>query len=264
MTTQLYNIKKLPKILYKYRDFNNEFHLKTLFEGQLFIASPNNFNDIYDCKIPVRYDLADDVHLKEQLIKSLKQISKEASNDINDKVAKVLLNSNLFDKLKELSTDELFLSFLYSSTGIYSLTHRYDNLLMWAHYAKDHTGFCIGFDTEYLLDTGADYLGKVEYLKEYPMVLPSFLDDENLKKTVFSKSIDWKYEQEFRLFFKNITKRNVKIDKEGIKKIYLGAKMNKFDKDIWMELINKYLENIKIFEAKTDNEKFKLRFKRIS
>jgi hypothetical protein len=36
----------------------------------------------------------------------------------------------------------------FTQIGILCLTERLDDILMWSHYAENHTGFVIGFDTE--------------------------------------------------------------------------------------------------------------------
>ncbi|MBT2620300.1 DUF2971 domain-containing protein [Chryseobacterium sp. ISL-6] len=43
--------------------------------------------------------------------------------------------------------------------GIYSLTTKNSNLLMWSHYGNSHKGFCIGFNTEKLFKLVMGTLG---------------------------------------------------------------------------------------------------------
>lgn len=40
-----------PKILYKYRDWNNVFHKKILTENRVYFSSPSKFEDQYDCHL---------------------------------------------------------------------------------------------------------------------------------------------------------------------------------------------------------------------
>ncbi|MDB4920732.1 MAG: hypothetical protein JWQ54_2715 [Mucilaginibacter sp.] len=56
--------KDYPKLVYKYRDWSNDFHKKTLINMELFLASSSSFNDPIDCKIPIAYyKLGDDAKL---------------------------------------------------------------------------------------------------------------------------------------------------------------------------------------------------------
>lgn len=66
-----------------------------------------------------------------------------------------------------------------TGVGILSLTEKCDNLLMWAHYAEEHTGLVIAFDTmhdywnHFGKEEGEDYAGllrKVEYSDRRPTI----------------------------------------------------------------------------------------------
>jgi len=41
-----------PKVVYKYRGWKDDYHKKVLTENSLFFASPKQFNDPFDCRIP--------------------------------------------------------------------------------------------------------------------------------------------------------------------------------------------------------------------
>lgn len=89
----------------------------------------------------------------------------------------------------------------FTDTGILSLSSSNDNLLMWAHYTKNHSGFVIGMDTEHEFLRGVD---KVNYTNERL----HFCSDELFKtkkasflyRNTFYKSLAWEYEEEWRLF----------------------------------------------------------------
>jgi len=51
--------------------------------------------------------------------------------------------------------------------GIVSLSAVPDNKLMWSHYASAHTGFCVGLDSQKIMDVPAP-LEMVEYVDDYP------------------------------------------------------------------------------------------------
>src|SRR5262249_3569142 len=92
------------------------------------------------------------------------------------------------------------------SAGILSLAERPDSILMWSHYACDHSGFVIGFDVDYPEwnrvgpeddDDRSGVLRKVRYSK----VRPNWgtLDVDRMGM-FFTKSCEWEYEQEWRIF----------------------------------------------------------------
>lgn len=101
----------------------------------------------------------------------------------------------------------------FSSIGVVSFSETSRNLLMWAHYANEHHGMCIGFDRNVLssLELGHEYLEryhtrdpvKVNYdnlrvnLKELKSN-SDFLFEKAITKTLTTKSDEWIYEKEHR------------------------------------------------------------------
>ena len=95
--------------------------------------------------------------------------------------------------------------------GMLSLSRRRDHILMWSHYADSHKGFVIGFDSEdpfFSPSTGKAYGGlrAVDY-SETRALLP-FDGLMNLataereawnERIFFTKSIEWRYEEEMRV-----------------------------------------------------------------
>src|ERR1700722_3532081 len=53
------SIKLFPQVVYKYRKTNDPYHKNILTERQVWFAAPSTFEDPFDCKIPIRYDLLD-------------------------------------------------------------------------------------------------------------------------------------------------------------------------------------------------------------
>jgi hypothetical protein len=79
------------------------------------------------------------------------------------------------------------------------LSQKRDDILMWSHYANQHTGICLGFDREKwpLLQKHAKAMC---YQDEYPLVNVLGPDPEKeTQKLVFIKSAKWAYEAEWRV-----------------------------------------------------------------
>ena len=118
------------------------------------------------------------------------------------------------------------------------LSEVYDSMLMWSHYAQNHTGFCIEYDFEEK-DMFYKHLHPVVYTKErYAVSKIDILDGnkEFLYKTTCRKSDVWSYEKEWRIITANYNKvmpqklkypnGNYVLDlKTNIKAFYLGAKI---------------------------------------
>ena len=138
-----------------------------------------------------------------------------------------------------------------SQIGILCLTRNKLNLLMWAHYAKEHKGAVIGIDTELAelncleknLVTAAE--GSVIYTSLRPSStnhnLPYAIRDMSLvlrEKLFLHKSIHWAYEEEVRIVrefsgyrhdiydaaAEDIRYEDFKIPTSAIKEIIFGSK----------------------------------------
>ncbi|WP_408583049.1 DUF2971 domain-containing protein [Paraburkholderia tropica] len=100
-------------------------------------------------------------------------------------------------------TEQTARHLLLQSFGVACFTRDWNNELFWAHYAKNHTGFCVGFDED-VLTSWADVVdfGDIAYINN-AQTFKVFFDGERelLRKVVFHKSINWAYEREFRLLF---------------------------------------------------------------
>ncbi len=163
-----------PSSLYQYRTFDKKgCYLETLKEDKLYLRNPFDFNDPYDCAFMIKKDS----FMNEELMKKFleddpvgfrksHQITKrqllklqKSDNIIRDVSRFVAKNGNLKftkepKKLREISKqneqnirsycpdfDKLKNNFLVSC-----FSEDYKSILMWSHYAKDHSGFCVQYD----------------------------------------------------------------------------------------------------------------------
>ena len=123
--------------------------------------------------------------------------------------------------LDSVKTPEEFLTEIGSILLCFSLSERYDIATMWAHYAGNHSGIVVTFDTENLWfkqksDPTKSSLQKIKYVDEQNDEL---LDD--LQAAFSSKATDWASEREWRLSCSEAQIEKV-ID-IGTEKIYLRS-----------------------------------------
>lgn len=72
----------------------------------------------------------------------------------------------------------------------FSLT--WQNPLLWSHYAARHQGMALGFDM------AGNCIKKVSYVEKRPAL--DSVDEELAHHVLYTKFIDWQYEQEVRVF----------------------------------------------------------------
>ena len=144
----------------------NKFTLQNLTNQNNWVADPFEFND------PFEFSLYDSISIDE--------------ND-NHRNLNYIEQANVI-KFKD-SINEY---------GIVCYTSEFSNTLLWAHYGDNHKGMCLVFDV-----VNEDKLYKVNYQERFPEI--NLTDDANtheeIKTIVTTKSIDWKYENEYRQVF---------------------------------------------------------------
>jgi hypothetical protein len=90
----------------------------------------------------------------------------------------------------------------FSTTLIFSLTESPENLLMWSHYAENHQGAVIGFNTRstFLCSTRNGKTRPLVRKVAYSRKRPEFrnVTEVTFEAAYLTKSLDWAYETEWR------------------------------------------------------------------
>lgn len=153
--------------------------------------------------------------------------------------------------------------------AIFSCCKRWDSIPMWAHYANEHKGFCIGFWTKKLIDSDVfGKLGEVVYQTAYPEIKPRVAKkDEQLIINSFiethTKGSAWKNEKEYRFmsnhFPQELTteERRVRMEDDVFAEVILGINISSDDKQGIVNLCN--LKKIPVFQAEKEDFKFKIK-----
>lgn len=212
---------ELPQTIYKYRDWEDEFHKRIITNREVYLSSPERFTDKKDCKIPIRYDLLTYGELE-------KKVKFDNPDWIRQRRRKFVRDWYKNRKDYVMEQQEYFQKQFFERFGVLSLTANPHNELMWLDYANIAQGFCIGFNTEILfqhLGGGGD----VKYYDELPIIFPepkqSFEEQHHLQ--IFSKLREFEYEQEYRthIFSRNPlseNERKIIIPPEAYKEIIFG------------------------------------------
>ena len=174
-----------------------------------------------------------------------------------------------------------YLSDFQKTHLICCFSKRNDSILMWSHYANKHTGVCFEFDinstekdmvevnyknekVEFKILSVISHILALEFLnKPYDSSNQKF--NNEVMEPLYTKSIDWAYEQEVRyilpLRFSNRVfedKNNCYIKAPNIKSIIIGCRANKNDEIIKtiIKLANE--KGIKVKYAQVDDHQFAL------
>ncbi|HBV6183205.1 TPA: DUF2971 domain-containing protein, partial [Klebsiella pneumoniae] len=148
-------------MLYKYiGNHDSEETIKCLKyfleDGTIKASDPFSFNDPSELKIDLGLDTTREI--------AKKRYRKDRPNESNF--------DQWFSGLKQAKwyTINATRQQIMSTYGIVCLTPNPDNYLMWSHYSASHTGFCIGFDDDFVRTIGDVALaGSVQYRENVPL-----------------------------------------------------------------------------------------------
>jgi hypothetical protein len=115
-------------------------------------------------------------------------------NDPFELLAANMVNAQHREAFSEMKRE------LNESKGLICFSRAWSNPLLWGHYADKHTGVALGFDVSDHLVAEVIYADKrvrIEVDRKTKRVL---LDEEKVSRLLRTKFLDWKYEDECRLF----------------------------------------------------------------
>jgi hypothetical protein len=232
-----------PKVLYKYRKWDDKNHKKILMENTIYLSSPCDFEDNMDCNLSEKYP--SEIELQEFFLNESKQNNptwtrqqhRQYSRDMAKKSP--LANPKRLRELVKNKNEQFNEHF-----GIFSATEDPNNTEMWEKYGDDFKGICIGFDSEKLFSVIGGG-GSAVYLDDLPVI--DFLHDDidtKLISNILYKNSQYDYEKEYRLFRfweSGITTegRNVSLPEECVVERILGRDISETNKAEITELVKK-------------------------
>lgn len=254
-----------PETLYKYRAFN-DYSLRLLSHNEVFFAAPKDLNDPLDCAIPVRYDMGT---LKQMYYKNLAMLQ-EVAPSMGRKERKLramkmaeTIYANRDDQQKKEEYYSDIKEDINNGYGILSLSACKEVALMWSHYSAGHQGFCVGFNTERLLEFREELTNKyiftlfkrVDYYEQLPILNPYKMTDEQIfLALLFSKTSDWSYEQEYRFVrgkFAGIGPNSiVSLRADVIESVTLGTRCSPENREKIKDILRSRQDRITLHQAK--------------
>lgn len=241
--------------LYKYRNFDCNYHFKTILENEFYFASPDELNDPFDLANRPQYEhgSADEMIryyknaiYKEYPIQTIEeknlefaQVTKEISE--NPEQFKSELNRKFSKKLKQ--------------QGVLSLSEKWDSILMWSHYSNCNTGFVVGIDfdvlTNFIMSSGRNEFTPyfVKYIKDY-IILKPFIDglsDDDMQKYFCTKYNLWGYEYEVRIIGKDKASKPIIFPERIIDEVYIGLKCSEENELLIKNILNFKKHKPKLF-----------------
>lgn len=254
----------------QYGDFNDPFELNPNINK---IAEENEIRKLVDKNL---IKLIEEEYSKNPMISAF--LSKESFIQLAEGKKDLLKNGVVGMERQLVSLLPGMLQRISNSLlGALSLSEICDHELMWAHYANEHRGYVIGFDSAHPFfnqkKTDVDelrHLRKIEYREKPPVIN---LMDTSGTELFFVKSLRWAYEAEWRMLMplsdcsKVIEKQPYPIclfrfPAESVKEVILGARMSEQDAGTIKSIMNdREFAHVKLSQAHLDNSSFKIEIK---
>lgn len=164
---------------------------------------------------------------------------------------------------------------------VFCVTEDRDNLLMWAHYAKEHTGVVFEFVSLPDEDNPLSVARKVKYVREPPsfltrgewiddiLGLQRFNLDDFSRRYALIKSSQWRYEKEWRVWYPNHGPSTephtfMPINPHELKALYIGCQAGQPFLEKVVPLARLAFPQLRLFQARKSNARFCLEYTEVA
>lgn len=219
------------------------------------------------------------------ILNFMHQAIDKASEEQKEELKKELLNTPIeqmydLDRLKRTNNEvTTAINTAFSADAVFCSTVDNNNLLMWAHYADQHRGAVIEYTPNIEKDSVFLASKPVHYSKERPFPYKDAAAmvaalEKNLSETVqdiierliYTKSKEWSYEQEYRLFVAFMLRPDqefatLKFHPEELTSIYFGCRMQEEDMEEIQTTAQKINPSVKLYRSKIAPKEYSIIYK---
>lgn len=188
------------------------------------------------------------------------------------------MNGEFLEFMNPYSTAESFIKSTAKSTGLLCLSKIKNHPLMWAHYAKEHTGIMFEIDSskDFFCSKKHTLTKDVSYVQDIPKFSSDTIlginkilfpkeNDEMHTLSSFTKSNAWSYEEEVRIMTKKADpNQNIyQINKDIICGIYLGLKTSQEIREQALSLAKKNIPSAFVFETYLNRDNYEIQSREV-
>lgn len=280
--------KHIPKNIYKYRKLS-EYSLDEVKSSKVWLSNPENLNDPYECSHIVKadeiikeitddkiksslFDYATILNIEEKKLKEL--IDKENSieeifefllekeDDYKKEYYKKVFRGLFQNRIKEIKKN--LNKLIKDSFRVSCFSEINDSILMWSHYAEEHRGICIEYNTskKSIDDLKGRFLFPVIYTDRIIDLSSMYSNTDKINILRFNlvsiyKFDKWSYEKEWRLVIPN-----GRMKEEGllkffpISKVFLGSKISDENQKKVIEVCKE--DEIPVMKMTIDSNNYKV------
>lgn len=192
--------------------------------------------------------------------------------EIEDDFVKFFYGINYDEELfSKLTFDELKKRIIFDNVnvflkdfGIACFSETNESLVMWGHYATNHSGICIEFDSTIGLFKDAE---KVVYSRTVHTIAVKEKNNltfdffmAKMSKCMYTKYEQWKYEKEWRI--NSDPNTTIGYPQEAITGVYFGLDTTAVDIEL-VQRATKHIEHLNYFKATINPHEYKIVYNHI-
>lgn len=250
-----------PLKFYKYRWVSGEsakWVEKIVLHHEAFFAPASSFNDPFDLR-PVFSLQASPTRQREDYLRLSRKFEPhlteaQRQSEVEKVMATAMSANNLADTT--IAIQAIHNHYITASVGVFCVSTRRDDILMWAHYAESHKGICLEFDGRHPFMAHAQ---KVLYSEDRaPINLYDDAQDLAMTKALLTKSAHWSYEQEWRLIRYQGGPGTVRFHPSNLTGIIIGALATPATVEMVESWAKQRTLPLNIYRASVSSTKFEL------
>jgi|SRR5581483_2775970 len=257
-----------PDKLYKYRPLSMDARKEILRErlsdillnDRLYFPTRLEFNDPFDCRIPISWDGLTMDEMERKLL------------EVYRRKPPVGLRGSVEDYVKERCTDGSIEELTRTNIGrqvtedrmnklrVLCLCECPDNILMWSHYGNNHEGVCLEFSTR----NGGYFSGavSVKYSEIYPRLNVAMDSISLADGMIRTKAASWAYEREWRIINQEADSLHF-FPSNCLSGVVLGCQIASENEDLMVKVLSQRRSPVTLYRAIKASGEFALRVEAI-
>lgn len=255
------SVDGVPAKFYKYRSMNGDaakWAERTVLHNEIFFSPASNFNDPFDLRPAFSLQSTPD-RQREDFLKLSRKFEPHLTEDERAAEADRVMATSM--SVEDIGSTTAVIQFIHSQVmstdvGIYCISTKPDDILMWSHYADSHRGICIEFDGTLSLMAHAQ---KVQYARKRVPINP-YEDSQEVMmgKALLNKSEQWSYECEWRLIRYKGGPGVVQFRPANLTGIIIGALASPSTVDTVMTWVRQRSIPVSLYQSSVSPKKFEL------
>jgi hypothetical protein len=241
--------------LYKYGSLGE--HSEALFSTPtVWFSPPSQLNDPFECRPWFTFD-----GTRDQIIGLLKRELRRrrpetGEYDITATAVSIYLDGRHRNPATWEGLRRDAISTFANTVGLYCLSAKPDSILMWSHYGRDHTGYCLEFEaTDHTLFFGAAQ--QVRYSEDFPVVdCFNTPNDKRVNLIFLTKFSGWAYEEEWRIIDHDSGPGLREYPPHLLTSVIFGLRMTPEQKALIREWVGRRGHDVAFHEARQSERKF--------